>query len=66
VPDSPQEITPGSSLTYRAHGVSFDYPAGWQDETGDMTGTSGAASTLWTIGVGPGTLHDGSRFRPPG
>src|SRR5260370_195264 len=49
----------GNTLTYRAHGVSFDYPAGWQDETGYVTGTSGAVPTLWTIVVGPGTPHDG-------
>lgn len=49
----------GNTLTYRAHGVSFDYPAGWQDETGAATGTSGAVPTLWTIVVGPGTPHDG-------
>jgi uncharacterized RDD family membrane protein YckC len=49
----------GNTRTYRAHGVSFDYPAGWQDETGYVTGTSGAVPTLWTIVVGPGTPHDG-------
>jgi len=49
----------GNTLTYRAHGISFDYPAGWQDETGAATGTSGAVPTLWTIVVGLGTPHDG-------
>ena len=48
----------GNTLTYRANGVSFDYPAGWQDETGYMTVTSGAVPALWTIVVGPGTPHD--------
>ena len=49
----------GNTLTYRANGVSFDYPAGWQDETADYnTGTSGAVPPLWTIVVGPGTPHD--------
>ena len=49
----------GNTLTYRANGVSFDYPAGWQDETGYNAGTSGAVPALWTIVVGPGTPHDG-------
>lgn len=52
--------SPGNTLIYRAHGVSFDYPAAWQDETGYATGMSGGGvPTLWTIVVGPGTPRDG-------
>jgi hypothetical protein len=47
------------------HGVSFDYPAGWQE--GSYTGTSvGSASALWTTAVGPGTPHDAIFVGPTG
>lgn len=51
--------SPGSTQTYRAHGVSFDYPAGWQEESGYTAGTSaGGAPTLWSAAVSPGTWDD--------
>jgi uncharacterized RDD family membrane protein YckC len=50
--------SPGTTLTYQAHGVSFDYPASWQE--GDYTGPSaGGGTTLWSTAVGPGTQDDG-------
>jgi uncharacterized RDD family membrane protein YckC len=49
--------SPARSLTYRAHGISFDYPAGWQEQTG-YTSTSAGAAKLWGTAVGPGTPHD--------
>jgi len=51
-------ISPGSSQLYRAHGVAFDYPAGWQDQSGQMSSTSGGGPKLWDAAVGPGTPHD--------
>jgi hypothetical protein len=47
----------GSTQTYRAHGVSFDYPAGWQEESIAPI-SSGGAQKLWTAMVTPGTLQD--------
>ena len=47
----------GSAQTYRAHGVSFDYPAGWQEESIPAR-ISGGAQLLWTVVVTPGTLQD--------
>jgi uncharacterized RDD family membrane protein YckC len=47
----------GSAQTYRAHGVSFDYPAGWQQESIPAS-VSGGAQKLWTAMVTPGTLQD--------
>jgi len=41
--------------TYRGHGVSFDYPAGWQKE--DLP-ASAASSWLWRTTFGPGTEAD--------
>jgi uncharacterized RDD family membrane protein YckC len=50
-------ISPGVSLTYRAHGVSFRYPAGWQ-KASNYSSTSLGAVRLWGVAVGPGTQHD--------
>ena len=47
----------GSTQTYRAHGVSFDYPAGWQKESIPPS-ISGGAQKRWTAMVTPGTLQD--------
>src|SRR5262249_2720945 len=49
--------SPASTLTYRAHGVSFNYPAGWR-EYSRYTSTSVGPSALWTTIVGPGTRRD--------
>ena len=40
--------------TYRAHGVSFNYPAGWRDVTDEVTfgAESGGADELWTLSLG--------------
>lgn len=45
-------------LTYRAHGVSFDYPARWHVESYEPTVTAGGAQDLWTTAVGPGREWD--------
>jgi uncharacterized RDD family membrane protein YckC len=51
--------SPGTTRTYRAHGVSFGYPASWQEETGYTAHTSaGGGRTLWTTVIGPGTPLD--------
>jgi uncharacterized RDD family membrane protein YckC len=47
----------GGTGTYRAHGVSFDYPAGWREYSGS-TSTSGGGDPLWRTAVGPGTQYD--------
>jgi hypothetical protein len=47
----------GSAQTYRAHGVSFDYPAGWQ-ELGYTNAEYGGAAKLWDTAVGPGMPYD--------
>ena len=49
--------SPGGTLTYKAHGVSFDYPASWQ-EIGYTSMSSGASAKLWGTAVGPGTPYD--------
>jgi hypothetical protein len=49
--------SPGGTLTYKAHGVSFDYPASWQ-EVGYTSMSSGAWAKLWGTAVGPGTPYD--------
>ena len=45
---------PGAPV-YRAHGVSFDYPAGWQEE--DLP-ASAASRLLWETEFGQGTGAD--------
>src|SRR5262249_20872207 len=47
--------TAGGTQTYRAHGVSFDYPAGWQKE--DLPAPA-ASGSLWRTRFGPGTGAD--------
>jgi hypothetical protein len=51
-------ISPGTTSVYRAHGVLFDYPAGWQEESGYTSGSGGTARQLWRTAVGPGTPRD--------
>jgi uncharacterized RDD family membrane protein YckC len=38
--------------TYRAHGVSFQYPAGWQEVTGDVRSAVQEGDELWTAAFG--------------
>jgi uncharacterized RDD family membrane protein YckC len=40
--------------TYRAHGVSFEYPADWQDVTDEVTFATeeGEENELWTVALG--------------
>jgi uncharacterized RDD family membrane protein YckC len=44
--------------TYRAHGVSFEYPAGWWDITDEITFgvEEGGANELWVAGFSVGDL----------
>jgi hypothetical protein len=46
--------TAGGTQTYRAHGVSFDYPAGWVEENLPAS----ASGRLWGAKFGPGTGAD--------
>jgi uncharacterized RDD family membrane protein YckC len=64
----------GDDNTYRAHGVSFNYPAGWQDITDDIHrgAARGAADELWTLALGTAAFGAGDmvsvtayRMRPP-
>jgi uncharacterized RDD family membrane protein YckC len=45
----------GGTQSYRAHGVSFDYPAGWQEENLPASASPGS---LWKTTFGPGTGAD--------
>ncbi|HKA69943.1 MAG TPA: RDD family protein [Actinomycetes bacterium] len=38
--------------TYQGNGVSFDYPAGWRQGSGETGASSGGADTLWSTAVG--------------
>jgi RDD family len=44
----------GNTLTYRADGVSFNYPAAWTDYGTRYGESSGSGSQLWRTFVGPG------------
>jgi len=51
--------TPEGPHTYRAHGVSFKYPAGWLIEGyKTQAGSGDSAQRLWSTTVGPGTRWD--------
>jgi len=51
----------GNTLTYRADGVSFNYPAAWTDYGTRYGESSGSGSQLWRtfVGPGPSTPYDG-------
>ena len=50
-------VTAGGTKTYLAHGVLFDYPAGWQQSSKpEVRVTRGGGETLWTAAVGAGEL----------
>jgi uncharacterized RDD family membrane protein YckC len=42
--------------TYRGHGVSFDYPAGWQEIDVRSLASEGNAEKLWNAAVGVGAV----------
>jgi len=48
----------GRTLTDRAGGVSFDYPAGWGNESAQTDIHSSGGVKLWRTAVGPGTHYD--------
>jgi uncharacterized RDD family membrane protein YckC len=52
--------SPAGPHTYRAHGVSFDYPAGWHLESTELyVSGGGGGQKLWETAVGPdGTKLD--------
>jgi uncharacterized RDD family membrane protein YckC len=55
----------GGAQTYRAHGVSFDYPGGWQEETGYTASTNaGDAPSLWSAAVSPARRTTSSPWTP--
>jgi uncharacterized RDD family membrane protein YckC len=45
----------GGARTYRRHGVSFAYPAGWDEGTLNVKASSGGGGELWEAVVGTGT-----------
>jgi Tol biopolymer transport system component len=50
-------VTAGGTKTYLAHGVLFDYPAGWQQSSKPgVRVTGGGGDKLWTAAVGAGDL----------
>ena len=46
----------GGTQSYRGHGVSFTYPAGWS--VGTLHGDVEVGNRLWATAVGPGTPDD--------
>jgi uncharacterized RDD family membrane protein YckC len=49
-------VTGNEAKTYRGHGVSFDYPAGWQEANKVQVGaTAGGGNALWRTAVRVGT-----------
>jgi len=48
----------GGTLTDQVGGVSFDYPAGWGNESVHSDTGGSEKNKLWTTAVGPGTQHD--------
>lgn len=40
------------SNTYLGNGVTFDYPAGWIEGSGEMAASSAGGETLWSTAVG--------------
>lgn len=49
---------PEALHTYRAHGVSFEYPAAWRIMSYQTYAIGGGAQQLWQTAVGPGTKLD--------
>lgn len=51
----------GNTLTYRANGVSFNYPAAWTEYGTRYGQSSGPGLQLWRtfVGPGPSTPYDG-------
>jgi len=47
---------------YRAHGVSFNYPVGWQQGEVEGAMAQGGADELWSTAVTPITENDGFDF----
>jgi Tol biopolymer transport system component/uncharacterized RDD family membrane protein YckC len=47
-------VLAGGTHTYRAHGVMFDYPAGWQ-EVSKLQVVASAGNELWVTAVAVGT-----------
>jgi Tol biopolymer transport system component/uncharacterized RDD family membrane protein YckC len=49
-------VTGNAAKTYQGHGVSFEYPAGWQQASEiHVTATAGGGEDLWRTAVAPGT-----------
>jgi uncharacterized RDD family membrane protein YckC len=46
--------TTADTKTYRGHGISFDYPAAWDEVHLQSTTSAGGAESLWTVAVGAG------------
>jgi uncharacterized RDD family membrane protein YckC len=48
---TPGIVTGNGAKTYQGHGVSFEYPGGWQE----ASKVHGGGEALWRTAVGPGT-----------
>ncbi len=49
-------VTGNEAKTYQGHGVSFEYPAGWQEASKvQQVATAGGGDELWGTAVGVGT-----------
>jgi uncharacterized Zn-binding protein involved in type VI secretion len=46
--------TTADTKTYLGHGVSFDYPATWDEIHLQSTASAGGAERVWTVAVGAG------------
>jgi hypothetical protein len=48
-------VTGNAAKTYQGHGVSFEYPAGWQEASKVNVGAGVDPDELWRAGVGVGS-----------
>lgn len=48
-------VAGNAAKTYRGHGVSFEYPAGWREASKVHVATAGGEEALWRTAVGIGT-----------
>lgn len=51
--DEPAVTDGGEAQTYRENGVSFEYPAGWEEFPAEAAATSTGSNELWSATVGP-------------
>ena len=51
--DDPTATDGGETQTYRSNGVTFEYPAGWEEFPAEAAATSTGSNELWSATVGP-------------